>query len=369
MGSTLKILVLGATGIIGRYLCEVAAAEGHLVSAVSRGNPRIRVDGVEYLQGDARDPGARRTLVSSGSFDAVVDLLSFTPEHVTESLEWFSGRCEQYVLISSATVYEAPRPGERLTENASLRNSGWEYPLRKIACEKVLRTRAAEIGQVFTIVRPYITYSEQRLAFGAWEGEQALARIRNGLPVVIGDEISGTQTALTHSRDLARGIVSLLGNPRAINEDFHIAAENMHTWREVYEIASDLLGVRLDVVDAPVSRIVDVYPELAGKLSDRMLDRSFDLTKFRGASPGFDFEYTLRDGYQTVLDAWGPPAPLAAQWRGRMDRLIAEVGALSPTPQSRSELDLRTVGQMLRYVIGRSRLLFAVHRRLRWRQP
>ncbi len=323
----------------------------------------MNVDGVEYLQGDVREPSALRTLVSSREFDAVVDLLSFTPEHLTKSLEQVSGHCHQYVFVSSATIYEAAGLGERLTEGAALRTSGWAYPLRKIDCERALRTRAAATGQVFTIVRPYITYSEQRVAFGVWEGEEALSRIRAGRQVVIGNEVARSHTSLTHSRDLSRGIVALCGNPRAVDEVFHIANDYSPTWREVYEVTAEILGVRLDVVSAPASRIVDVFPELAGKVGDRMLDRRFDLSKFRAACPGFEFEYTLREGYLSVMGARGERPLPGALWRGRMDRLVGDFDILRLSADSRSDVDSRSISQRLRYVVGRSRLLYTA---LRW---
>lgn len=56
----MKVLILGATGGIGRHLVPQALARGHEVSVLVRNRSRLRQtgQGVRVIDGDALDPGA-----------------------------------------------------------------------------------------------------------------------------------------------------------------------------------------------------------------------------------------------------------------------------------------------------------------------
>lgn len=49
------ILVIGGTGYAGAHIVKEAAARGHQVTSLSRRLPAEEIDGVRYVQGDARD--------------------------------------------------------------------------------------------------------------------------------------------------------------------------------------------------------------------------------------------------------------------------------------------------------------------------
>ncbi|MFC5336889.1 hypothetical protein [Leucobacter denitrificans] len=103
----------------------------------------------------------------------------------------------------------------------------------------------------FTIVRPYITYSSQRVAFGIWETQQVIARMLDRRPIFIGNELANTVTSLTHSSDVAKAILGLLNNSRAYGKTIQIASPEEITWGDVYSIAAEALGVPLEI--SPIS--------------------------------------------------------------------------------------------------------------------
>lgn len=325
MAKALSVLVLGGTGIIGRGLTKELSRVGHDVSIVSRrANLACDADGnVRHIQLDVRDAIAAAAALRGRRFDTVIDLVSFGPTQLSEILDVFLGRCGQYIFISSATVYESAKQGCRIVEDSPKVSGGWTYPLNKAQCEEYLAARCTQGGQTYTIVRPYITYSEQRVSFGPWEAGDVMARLRRGAPIVIGDEVSRAVTSLTHSDDLGRGIAALVGNEKAANEAFHIASEEALTWRSVYEIAAGKMGVDLHIEQSPVANLLRVFPELKGKVADRQMDRRFDNNKLLNACPEFRFSHTVRSGYSeaiTGLEARGVPQ-LGLMHDGRMDRI------------------------------------------------
>lgn len=316
-----KVLVLGATGIIGKELCFELSRSGVDVFALSRRQAN-GIDGVNWIFADVRDVDALGDKISGHSFDAVVDLVSFNSDQVSGILELFKGRCGQYVFVSSATVFDSS-DGNVITEKSALVTSGWSYPLEKIQAERLLRNRCRETGQIYTIVRPYITYSPQRVSFGIWEDESVVPRLQAGVPVIIGDELRAVETTLTHSHDLAKAISSLVGNESATNEDFNVVTSESTSWSQVYELAAELLDRNLKVIDCSVFEILEVLPRLRGKVEDRLMRRVFDNTKLMTACPGLEFSYSVRNGYSQILSTYRGSNKTSATTEGLISQLTA----------------------------------------------
>lgn len=359
-----SLLILGGTGIIGRELCATAQASGHRVSVVSRGRKPIQSSTIELIVGDARDALALTEALAGRYFDAVVDLVSYTAEQVDQNLSIMANRCGQYVFVSSATVYSGSGPDNYITEGSPrVKNGRWSYPALKLMAEDALRAKCLRTGQVYTIVRPYITYSSQRIPFGAWETESVLGRILAERPVFIGEAMARSVTSLTHAEDLANGIVQLLGNPSALNEDFHIASDEWVTWAEVQTIAAEVLDKPLQLVVLPDDRVASLFPELLGKIEDRLMDRKFDNGKLLRATPGFEFQYSVRAGFAAAIEALlsqGLPRSSPA-YQGRLDRLADSSRSLRAERRMHARALMRqSPVDYLRYASGRHPLLSAL---------
>jgi uncharacterized protein len=69
-----RIIVIGGTGYAGSAIVAEAAARGHEVTAFSRSLPDDRVQGVNYIQGDATDEATLASVISGA--DVVVAALA-----------------------------------------------------------------------------------------------------------------------------------------------------------------------------------------------------------------------------------------------------------------------------------------------------
>ena len=105
-----RVLFIGGSGVISSACTRLAAEQGVDVTVLNRGVSRDRPlpEGVRVLRADVRDAHAARQALGDLEFDAVVDWLSFTPEHVTASLDLLERRTGHYVFISSASAYQTP---------------------------------------------------------------------------------------------------------------------------------------------------------------------------------------------------------------------------------------------------------------------
>jgi 2'-hydroxyisoflavone reductase len=101
--SQLRILILGGTGFLGPQLVEVARAHGHTITLFNRGksNPHLFPD-IEKLRGD-RDGDLEA--LRGREWNAVIDTSGYVPRIVRASAELLAPAVEQYVFISSISVY------------------------------------------------------------------------------------------------------------------------------------------------------------------------------------------------------------------------------------------------------------------------
>lgn len=332
---SLKILFIGGTGIISSACSPLVLEKGLDLYLLNRGNGRRPVpEGATVLHGDIRDPASVRAALGDRSFDAVVNWIAFTPEHIETDLELFRGRTRQYVFISSASAYQKPPAGLPITESTVLANPFWGYSRAKIACEERLVRAYREEGFPATIVRPSHTYDRTALPMDG--GYTVIDRMRRGKKVVVHGD--GTSLwVLTHHRDFAKGFVGLLGNPHTLGEAFHITSDEVVTWNQIYEIFAHAAGVDTpQLVHVPSDVIAAYNPSQAeGLLGDKMHSVIFDNTKVKRFVPDFAATIPLTWGAQEVLD-WYDADPARQSVDQGVDRRIDEIiaaqeRALPPT--------------------------------------
>src|SRR5271170_279381 len=181
----LRVLFIGGSGVISSACARVAVARGIDLFVLNRGRSTVRPlpAGVTTLLADIREPRSVREKISDLDFDAVVDWVAFTPEHVRADIDLFAGRTGQYVFISSASAYQTPPARVPVTESTPLRNPFLRYSRDKIACEEMLRAAYRDDGFPATIVRPSHTYDKTLVPFTA--GWTVLSRMRQGKPIVV----------------------------------------------------------------------------------------------------------------------------------------------------------------------------------------
>lgn len=157
-----SVLILGGTGFLGPHLVEAARARGYAVTLFNRGktNPHLFPD-VEKLRGDRNgDLQSIADAIAGGRrWSAVIDTSGYVPRIVRDSATLVAPATDQYIFISSISVYTAPskdgvREGDPVgtLEDPSVEKvSETTYGPLKAACEAA--AEAAMPGRT-TNVRP-----------------------------------------------------------------------------------------------------------------------------------------------------------------------------------------------------------------------
>ncbi|GAB3832769.1 NAD-dependent epimerase/dehydratase family protein [Kribbella italica] len=102
----MRLLILGGSWFLGRTIAMDAFARGWDVTAFSRGKSGLPPAGVSHVVGDRRSDTDLRRLAASGPWDAVIDTSAYEPTDVARTTEALNGRVEQYVLVSTVSVYQ-----------------------------------------------------------------------------------------------------------------------------------------------------------------------------------------------------------------------------------------------------------------------
>lgn len=295
--TTKKVLLLGGTGAMGTHLAPILARQGFKVDITSR-RQRTNSNGIRHIVGDAHSVDFLLTIADDDHYDAIVDFMVYDTAQFsdTERLSILRNLADQYIFLSSARVFaqtdgsiteQSPRHLD-VTADKQFLNSDI-YPITKARQEDILR--GSDLN--WTIVRPYITFSECRIQLGVLEKEQWLLRAMNGQRVYFSEDIGQARTTLTYAEDVAHGIASLIGNAKAMQEDFNIATSETHTWHEIATLYDNILSRRVGTYKGMFRDRTNVMRDYGNAKwaieYDRVLPRIFDNSKIMSVIPDLKF--------------------------------------------------------------------------------
>lgn len=325
----MKVLFVGGTGLISSACASAAQAAGHELWLVTRGQSRIPpvVPADRVITADATDTAALRSALNGSRWDVVVQWVGFLPGHVADDIETFAD-VDQYVFISSASVYEKPPTSWLITERTPRTNPFWDYSQNKIACEDVLLQANEKSGFPVTIVRPSLTYGPSQIPVivGSWTKPFTIVdRIRRGAKIIVPGDGTAIWT-LTHNSDFAPGLIGLFGRAAAIGEDFHITSSEALSWNQIYTQLGDAVGAEPDLLHIPTEGIVAADPSELGSLwGDKAHSSVFDNSKLRAIVPGFQPSTPFSEGISETVN-WFDADPsrqtIDDDANARWDRLV-----------------------------------------------
>lgn len=136
-----------------------------------------------------------------------------------------------------------------------------------------------------TIVRPSHTYDRTLVPLdGGWT---AIARMREGKQTLVHGDGTSLWT-LTNHRDVARGLVGLMGLERSVGDAIHITSDEVLTWDMIANELAAAAGTTANIVHAGSNAVARAFPEWAdGILGDKAFSLIFDNSKIRSLVPDF----------------------------------------------------------------------------------
>lgn len=302
----MKILFVGGTGTISMAITRLLAKQGHDLTLLNRGNRNSDLpENVKIIEADISNEEETAKKLEGMTFDCVGEFIGFVPSQLERDFRLFNGKTKQFIYISSASAYQKPPKGYKITEQTPLENPYWQYSRDKKACEEFLMEKYRNDGFPVTIVRPSHTYDERSVPLGvhgdngSW---QVVKRIMEGKRVIIHGDGTSLWT-ITHNSDFAKAYVGLIGNPKAIGETFHITTDEAVTWNQIYNAIADALGVELKPYYVSSQTLVDMsnYDFLGSLIGDKSNSVEFDNSKVKSLVPDFKAEITAEEGIKMTV--------------------------------------------------------------------
>lgn len=345
-----KILVLGGTGAMGGHLVSILAQQCNYQIFVTSRRPHESTGNVHYICGNAMNEVFLRSILEKEKFFSIIDFMTYTTEQFKHILPLLLSSTDQYIYISSCRCYSnidksitetTPRLLDVCRDVEYLSTD--EYALFKGREEDLLFKSDLKN---WTIIRPYITYSENRLQLGAFEKEEWLYRALHGRSIVFSEDIAKKKTTLTYGKDVAMVISKLVGNVNSLGETFQITADKSIYWSDVVDIYVDeirnLTGRNVCVVMQEKAFNLRFPQRKWQILYDRCYNRIFDNTKVKNVL-GSDYpsftspEIGLR---QCIRSFIANPKYNYVDWmkEAMLDRITKEYTPLSEIPSLKQKV-------------------------------
>lgn len=247
-----KVLVLGATGAMGRYLVPELAKLGYSVTGVSLDDAVSHCENVKYIKANAFDKSFLESVLAEG-FDGIVNFMCYGEHRFSDYYKLFLDHTEHYIFLSSCRVYddkEVPvkETSPRLldsSEDEELKASN-DYCIHKARDEDLL---VSSPYNNWTVVRPATTFSTMRLQLVTLEFKHSVGRALQGKKVVLPIQAKDKPATLSWGGDVAKMIAGILFKEEAKREFYNVCSAEHRTWGEIAEYYHDLAGLEAVWVD------------------------------------------------------------------------------------------------------------------------
>lgn len=327
-----KVLILGASGAMGRYLVPYLAEKGCKVDAVSLDAQESSLPNITWYKGNAKEWAFRNELLAN-NYDAVVDFLVYPSREIPFYLPQMLNSTGHFVYLSSGRIYDnlecpvretSPRLLDTCRDPLLIHSD--DYCIYKAKGENIL---TASGRKNWTIVRPATTFSYLRYQLVTLEARDTVGRAFAGKEVVVPIQAKDKPATLSWGGDVARMIGELLFCEESLGEAFNVNSAECRTWGEIadyYKDICDLNAVWVDKED--YIRILNPNPyELATRWQleyARLFDRKVDNSKvLRVTGLRQEEMMKLYDGLKMEIDR----TPRDMDWGNnqRMDDYLAAI--------------------------------------------
>jgi len=278
----MRILLFGGTGAMGNHLVDLFRDTDNEIVITTRAN-RKSSHNIKYITGNAKDSEFLNKILDE-RWDVIIDFMVYTTIEFKNRVKYLLDATSQYIFLSSSRVYADSKDKIKETSSRLLDVSTDqeflsldEYSLAKARQEDLIKYSGR---RNWTIIRPYITYSSNRLQLGILEKEDWLYRALRGRSIVFSENINSKLTTMTFGLDVAKGIKAIIGKSDALSEVFHITSESSLLWSEVLNIYLNVLennlGYRPRVVLDNLENFQIYHRATYQIMYDRMFNRKFD---------------------------------------------------------------------------------------------
>lgn len=313
----MRVLVAGATGVLGQALLAALNRAGHEPIGIARrpeGLLQIERIGAKSVRGDVLDGDAMRRIVSEIRPDAVVNLASAIPRKLrvnpkdwgpndrlrtdgTANLLRAAEETGLRLFVQQSVGYICPPQGDCwMTEDAALSSN--PFLRAAVRMEEMVRD-----SPVVTVLLRYAAL----FSVDSWHTQQSIGVLRRGLLPIVG--AGDAYLSAIHVEDAVQAIVRALDNADgARNQVFNVVDDDPARQRDFLTYAARLLK------GPPPRQVPPMMAKMVvGSLTVDILGASYRMSN---------------DKIKRML-GFAPAYPSYREW---FARIVAEVGDRDFTP-------------------------------------
>lgn len=297
-----NILIIGGTYFVGRvFVEELRNRHNYAIYVLNRGNRPLQMDGIQEIVCDRHDASSLRRTVPSLEWHAIVDFCGYEPADISLLMENLGGSVQQYIFISTATVYQNT-PSLPMTEDSPkltgpLPGPHGNYAYKKWLTELKLKEECERRGIVHTSLRPAFIYGKYNYAPRESYFLKLAARDE---PITVPNAPQAL-FSMVSVWDMARICVACLGNERVRDSAYNVASSELVSYDLLIEALERITARKFAVRRQPVrvieaQRIPLPFPleehlVYSGSLLQRVLNYSY-MSFQEGMSRTYDWFFS-----------------------------------------------------------------------------
>ena len=232
-----KILIVGGNQFVGKEITKKFLEKDYIVYVLNRGIKKNITEAV-FLKADRDNYVEMENVLEGIEVDIIIDVSAYIEKQVDILHKVMKNRFKQYILISSASVYnniectpvnEGCQTGENLI---------WgDYAKNKYLAEKKTIENSKIYNFKYTIFRPFYIYG---IGNNLDRENYFFSRIKYNLPIFIPSKNNIIQFG--YVEDLALAIESSIENSDFYNQIFNISGDEYVTMSEFAEICGKVMA-------------------------------------------------------------------------------------------------------------------------------
>jgi dihydroflavonol-4-reductase len=321
----MNVLITGFTGFIGSHLYNQLLKEKNIfLVGMTRNKSMLKElkENSEIRFGDLSDPDSLKNVTKD--IDVVIHLAGLMRFHEAYknlykynvqgtrflALDAMRNNVKHFIYVSST---EAIGPVDSIpADEKAPYNPTYGYGKSKQVSEEWLNKQYIETGFPITIVRPTGVYGPGDLYVGL-STVRAVANKKVKILPGKGNHF----VHFTYVDDVVNGLICVMKNPeKIVGETFHITSDDYHTYKEIFTIIAELLGLPPPNRSVPYSLAkiylgfqgwknkqngIDDFIMHASLVDDMKTDRAYSNQKAK-TMLGFKPQFSYKEGISNTIN-------------------------------------------------------------------
>ena len=232
-----KILIVGGNQFVGKEIAKKFLEKDYIVYVLNRGIKKNITEAV-FLKADRDNYVEMENILEGIEVDMIIDVSAYIEKQVDILHKIMKKRFKQYILISSASVYNNMK-SMPLNEGCQVgENLIWgDYAKNKYLAERRTIENSILYNFKYTIFRPFYIYG---IGNNLDRENYFFSRLKYNLPIYVPSKNNIIQFG--YIEDLALAIESSIGNSDFYNQIFNVSGDEYVTMSEFSEICGKVIS-------------------------------------------------------------------------------------------------------------------------------